>query len=103
MLFHKNKFVLKIRHGRGEAYTTNLRGVISHFIVAPDRDDVIWNLKVLDSDNDVILQVKDHIGRLDYKEGIVVGKSKEEALRLLFSEVSYNIPFQIIFIVQEKI
>jgi len=101
MLWDKIKNEVNIQGASGYATTKKMHGLIQHIIVIPKRNDIIWTLRILDSDNDVIFEKIDHKGRLDDKEGLPIGKDKQESVRLMFDEVTENLPIKVILKLRE--
>lgn len=81
MLWDKETYKIDVNNGCGSVETKPVSGLLSHLVIEPIFDDTRWNLKILDSDKDVIYS-KDCIGRLDDKEGLPVGRAALESLKL---------------------
>jgi hypothetical protein len=101
MLFSKYKFTISVSHGQGRVITPELRGVIEHLMVIP-RHHVIYDFRILDSEDDEVFCSIDQLGRLDHKDGIVVGKTTSESIRLIMDNSSRNIDFDVILIIKER-
>jgi hypothetical protein len=101
MLFSKYKFTIPASHGEGRITTGGLRGVIEHLMVIP-KYPVIYDFRILDEEEDEIFCSIDQIGRLDDKDGIVVGKTSLECIHLIVDNSSRNIDFDVILIIKER-
>ena len=101
MLWDKTKFIVKIKGGKGNCLTLGMHGLIQHLIIIPENKNTVWSMKLLDQDGDVIYDIVDHVGRLDDKEGLPVGRDTKQALRVMFDEVTSNERITIIFKVRE--
>lgn len=102
MLWHKEKFVINIKGGRGQTTTPPLNGLIQHLIVRPVNLNATWSMKMLDKEGDPILEVFDHRGRLDDREGIPVGRDERQKVTIIFDEVTHNQPITVILKVREN-
>ena len=106
MFFDKKKYIVPISGGKGIVNTTAMRGMVVHLIIRPeppDKDEPVteWALQVFDKDGDELMEVFDHEGRLDYTEGIPLGKDAQEKLTLSFTRVSKNKPIKVVFLIKE--
>ena len=81
--------------------TDKLSGTVMHCIIKPESLDTIWNLIILDKEGDELVEIRDHVGRLDDREGLFLGKDAQEKLTLSFNQVSKNEPIKVIFKTQE--
>ena|SRR3990167_11200729 len=101
MFFDKKKYIVKIAGGKGICTTDKMRGRVEYLIVRPDEHETEWDLKVVDRDGDELLEIENWVGRMDDRKGIPVGRDSQEKLTLQFSNVSYNRPIKVIFIIKE--
>lgn len=101
MLWAKEKYEVKINRGGGEFRTPGLHGLIQQMVISPKNEETIWSMKVLDRDDDIIFQIKDHEGQLNDRDGIPVGKDKPESLRFIFDELTANEPMQVLLNIKE--
>lgn len=101
MLWHKEKFLVRIRGGKGVIRSAPLHGLIAHLIVYPANLDAVFSMAILDRDGDRIFEVKDHRGRLDDRGGIPVGRDSSERVQIVFDEVSLNCEFTLILKLRE--
>lgn len=101
MLWHKEKYIVKIRGGRGQITTNPLHGLIQHLIIRPDTLKTTWSVKILDKERDAILELFDIRGRWDDFRGIPVGRDERQKLNVVFDEVTANEGITVIFKVRE--
>ena len=101
MFWDKKKYVVQIKGGKGSVNTSEMRGMVQHLIIRPKSLDTEWDLVMLDKDKDEVFEVKNHIGRLDDKSGLPLGRDKQEKLTISFDNVSKNEPIKVIFKVKE--
>lgn len=101
MLWNKEKHIVSIRGGAGHVTTNPLHGLIQQLIVMPDSDSTIWSLKIIDKEGDTILDIRDHKGRLDDRQGLPVGRDSSQKVSIFFSDVTKNEKIVIILKVRE--
>ena len=102
MTYDKKKYVIKPSYGVGNVTTEPLYGLIRNLVVEPKSKSTIWSMSVYDRDNDIIFQRLDQEGVKSYTDGIPVGKDKQEALKLVFDELTSNEEIKVIFNIQEQ-
>lgn len=83
MLWLKDKYTVGINNGIGEISTRELHGLIHQLLIIPSIN-CYWNCKVLDSDLDVIYEIKNHKNELNKIIHLPVGQSKPEILKIRF-------------------
>ena len=81
MLFDKKKYFFK----EGSNETSPLRGTIDQIIVIPPKG-IVFDFKIIDSDDDVIYEKKNIKERLDDRSGLPVGQPRQERLMVIISE-----------------
>ena len=67
----------------------------------PESRNTVWSMKLIDQEGDEIYDIVDHIGRLDDKEGLPVGRDTKQVIRIMFDEVTANERINVIFKVRE--
>lgn len=102
MLFTKSKFDIVVKKGKGRVLGPAWKGLINYLIVIPEKWPISYDFKVLDSDGDAILHVKQLHGRLDYNEGVVVGKSIPEELVFVVENSWRSMKYTIILLMKER-
>ena len=101
MLWLKRKHSVKLSYGAGQIRTDFLHGIIQQLIVVPNNENTIWSLRILDSEQDVIYQIVDHVGRLDDRNGVPVGMDQQERLTIDIYDSTANENFDLILKVRE--
>ena len=101
MLWMKRRYLVPIHGGCGELKTDELHGLIQQIVVEPTKLDTVWSLRVLDRDNDDVLNIKDHEGILNDRQGLPVGKDTPEYLRFVFEEMTANEPIKVLLNIKE--
>jgi hypothetical protein len=103
MLWRKYKYVVEIKGGQGRKTTEEMHGLIQHLIVIPADDRMVWSMKILDKESDAILDVRDHHGRLDDRQGIPVGADTQQKVTIVFDGVTENKKMVVILRVREVV
>jgi hypothetical protein len=103
MLWRKSKYIIGISGGKGIQTTEAMHGLIQHLIVIPADDRMVWSMKILDKDSDAILDVRDHHGRLDDRQGLPVGGDTQQKVTIMFNEVTENKKMVVILRVREVV
>jgi len=101
MLWDKTKYSIKLHGGCGVISTKPMHGLIQHLSVIPQPADMIWSMRVVDRDGDTILQVYDHEGRLDDRQGLAIGKDTPEKFSFFFEDSTANGLIDLILNVRE--
>jgi hypothetical protein len=101
MFWDKEKVTIIVMGGKGSANTKKIRGMVQHLMVVTPTEDVVYDMQLIDKDGDVIYDVRGYIGRLDDKEGLPIGKDDQEKVTIKFSNVSENVPIDVIFKIRE--
>jgi len=101
MFWDKKKYIIKLKGGGARFNTKEIRGLVEHLIVKPEKENTVWDMCIIDKDGDVIYDRRQYCGRLDDKEGLPVGKDTPEKLTVVLSNVSHNTSFDIIFRTRE--
>lgn len=101
MIWLKRKYEIDLAFGEGRRTTDAMYGTIDHLMVQPEKSDTIWSMRIIDSGDDVIYEVIDHEGRLDYREGIPTGADKQEQLIVEIYDTTSNDLMTVIFKVRE--
>ena len=102
MLFKKDKYIIKVNHGYGEKKTDNLRGIINNLIIEPEQEQVMYDISIIDEDNDEIMFWNDIVGKVSLFCHIPAGKCTQESIKVILKNVSHNIDFKIILLTREK-
>src|SRR3990167_7717651 len=97
MLWDKKKYTITVDSGSGSANTDTMRGLCEHFIVIPTTTTTVYDITLTDRDGDVIYRRIGETGRLDDKEGIPLGKDRQDKLTINLTNVSNNEDIVIIF------
>lgn len=101
MFFYKRKYIVEIKGGEGKINSENLRGMVKHLIVRPKSLETVYDFKMLDKEGDEMIEVFNHKGRLDDREGIPLGKDQLEKMTFVFENVTHNDPIKIILKIEE--
>lgn len=101
MYFDKRRYIIPIVGGTGVKNTESLRGMVVHMIVRPENPETIWSLTIYDKEDDELLEVVDHSGRLDDRNGLPLGKDAQEIITLKFFNVTTKDPIKVIFKTKE--
>ena len=91
MLWHKEILTATVTAGTGAVNTIPLKGKIEQMVVTALNgtvpQNVSWTLNVLDKEDDAVLQIT-HIGRLDDRTLLPVGKDVAEKYTFVFTAVA---------------
>lgn len=101
MYFDKRRYIVPIKGGRGTLNTDSLRGMVVYLIVRPESKDTEWDLTIYDKEEDEIMEIEGHTGRLDERCGIPLGKDAQERVTIQFTNVTKNEPIKVIFKTKE--
>lgn len=102
MHWHKGRYVINLKGGKGFLNTEKLRGLADHIIVIPKSSDTEYDMLILDRDGDCIYEKRNHVGRLDDKEGLPIGKDQQESVTVLFENCSKNEKMTVILKVRDE-
>ena len=102
MHFHKSKSVVTLKGGKGYLTTEKLRGLAEHIIINPTSKDTEYDVVIVDKEGDCIYERLNHVGRLDDKEGLPIGKDQQEAVTVYISNASKNENVTVIFKVRDE-
>lgn len=101
MLWDKKKYTIKIKGGIARFNTEKMRGLAAHIIIIPNGTEISYRVQMLDKDGDAVYD-RYCCGRVDDKEGLPIGKDSQEKLTVIFTKVSANVEFDIIFKIREQ-
>jgi len=101
LYFDKRRYIVPIHGGTGSINTDSLRGMVVHMIVRPTSKDTEWDLLITDKEDDEMIEIEGHTGRLDERCGVPLGKDAQERVTIQFSNVSKNEPIKVIFKTKE--
>ena len=103
MLYRKDKEIVRVDRGSGRKILGPLRGRIENIVITPiQREHVIYDFLVLDSEFDVSFFKENIAGRFCCLTSIPAGKSHDENIILVIENASHNIDFKIILLTREK-
>ena len=102
MHWHKCKYLVTLKGGKGFLTTEKLRGLADHIIITPKSVDTEYDVLMIDRDGDCIYECRNHVGRLDDKDGLPIGKDQQESLTVLFENASKNEKMTVIFKVRDE-
>jgi hypothetical protein len=103
MLYKKDKITLRVNHGKAFEKIGPLRGRIENIVIHPKaREYVIYNFKVLDSEEDEIFFEHNIVGKYRRDTCFPAGKSYDEHMTLVIDNASHNIDFDIIILTKER-
>ena len=103
ILWDKKVYRVKLHGGYGKILTDPLHGLIQHLMVVPEKKDTVWSIGIIDEENDMIYERIDHVGRLDDKEGLPVGKDKQQKINIKIYDSTSNENFKVVLKIREHI
>lgn len=101
ILWDKKSYQVKLHGGCGRILTEPIHGLLQHLMVIPNSKETIWSMRIVDQEEDVIYDIQDHEGRLDDKEGLPVGKDRQQPINIVFYDSTANENIKVVLKVKE--
>lgn len=101
MTWNKGVYFINLHGGEGSLETSPMYGLVRHLMIIPDSLDTVWSIQIKDAEGDIVYDLRDHYGRLDDKEGLPVGREKQQPLNVRIYDTTKNERVSLIFKVEE--